>query len=237
MKKLMIFSIVWIAFISCNFQSGNGNVRDEPRELSEIHSISTSGSIDVEIVVGDHYAMTVENDENLLRFMITEVNSGRLDIHYKEGISFNNDHPKVTVTVVSLDKINTSGSGNVTGNGVIKSSNPVELKTSGSGDIQMELDAPAISVTGSGSGNVNLSGRTKDFDCKITGSGDVNCSGLKSENAVIKVAGSSDVHVFASVSLKVNISGSGNVYYSGNPSSPEFNIAGSGKVRAEAISN
>jgi hypothetical protein len=45
------------------------------------------------------------------------------------------------------------------------------------------------------------------------------------------------VHVFASVSLKVNVSGSGNVYYGGNPTSPEIHIAGSGTVKAEKRRN
>lgn len=67
----------------------------------------------------------------------------------------------------------------------------------------------------------------------MTGSGDVDCSNLKSENVVINVAGTSDVHVFASVSLKVNVVGSGDVHYGGNPASPEIHIAGSGTVSAD----
>jgi hypothetical protein len=67
----------------------------------------------------------------------------------------------------------------------------------------------------------------------VSGSGNINCSNLKTENAEIRVSGSSDVHVFASVSLKVNVSGSGDVYYGGNPTSPEIHSAGSGTVKAE----
>jgi hypothetical protein len=66
----------------------------------------------------------------------------------------------------------------------------------------------------------------------MSGSGDVKCANLKSENANIHVAGSSDVHTFASVSLKVNVTGSGDVYYAGNPTSPEIHITGSGTAKA-----
>ena len=54
----------------------------------------------------------------------------------------------------------------------------------------------------SGSGDVDLKGRTKDFECSISGSGDINCGGLQSENATVKVSGSGNVHVFASVHLE-----------------------------------
>jgi len=231
MKNCLIILIAALLFASCQTLTGNGNVRDEKRNIPEISEINTSGSIDVEIKNGDTYSLTVHNDDNLLPYMITEVNNGALNVHYKNGYFINHDHAKVIVTAPSLEKITTSGSADINSDGVIKNSKNIEIKTSGSGDINAELDAPSITVTGSGSGDVTLSGMTKDFDCKMSGSGDVKCSNLKSENAVIHVSGSSDIHVFASVSLKVNVTGSGDVYYTGNPTSPEIHITGSGTVQ------
>ena len=228
----ILILIASTVFISCASVSGNGNVRDENREISNISEVKTSGSIDVEIRSGDKYSLTVQDDENLLPYVITEVNDGVLNIHYKDGYYVMRDHAKVIVTAPALEKLSSSGSADITSVGVIKNSNRIEINTSGSGDINAEVDAPSIRVTGSGSGNITLSGRTKDFNCQISGSGDVKCGNLKSENAVIHVSGSSDVHVFASVSLKVNVTGSGDVYYGGNPTSPETHITGSGTVQA-----
>ncbi|HEU5366654.1 MAG TPA: head GIN domain-containing protein [Hanamia sp.] len=233
MKNFIFLLASSLIFMSCASISGNGNVRDENRDISAIQTVKTSGSIDVEIKDGNDYSMVVENDENLLPYVVTDVNNGVLNIHYKNGYSIMNDHAKVMVTAPSLDKLVTSGSGDITSNGTIKSNQQLQIATSGSGDVNASVDAPSVKVTGSGSGNISLSGRTKDFDCKISGSGDVKCQNLKSENAVIRVAGSSDVHVFASVSLKVNVTGSGDVTYSGNPASPEIHIAGSGTVKAQ----
>jgi len=229
----MILLFASISFISCESISGNGNVREEERPLSNIRGIRTSGSIDLVIDSGDSYSLSVQDDENLLPYLVTEVNGDELSIHYKNGYYIMNDHAKVTVTVPTLDRIATSGSGDVSTNGVIQSNNEIDIIKSGPGDIKANLNAPFIKVTGSGSGDIELSGMTKNFDCKISGSGDIKCSNLKSENAVIHVAGSSNVHVFASVSLKVNVAGSGDVFYSGNPATPEIHIAGSGTVQAE----
>ena len=233
MKNLMILLFASISFVSCESISGNGNVTDEKRPLSNINTVETSGSIDVEINTGDNYSLTVQDDQNLIPYVVTEINGGELNIHYKDGYSIMNDHAKVIVTVPTLDKIITSGSGDITSDGVIKSYNEIEMHTSGSGDIKATVNAPSVKVTGSGSGDIELSGMTKDFDCSISGSGDIKCSNLKSENAEIHVSGSSDVHVFASVSLKANVTGSGDVHYSGNPTNPEIHITGSGTVEAE----
>ncbi len=96
-----------------------------------------------------------------------------------------------------------------------------------------QVDAPSVKVSGSGSGNIKLSGRTKDFNCKISGSGDANCENLQSENTTISIAGSGNAKVFASVKLVARTSGSGDIYYSGNPPSPEIHTAGSGTVQAQ----
>jgi hypothetical protein len=231
MKNCTIILIASVLFASCQGVTGNGNVREEKRGIPEIYEVNTSGSIDVEIKNGDAYSLTVRNDENLLPYVITEVDNGVLNIHYKDGYFINHDHAKVIVTAPSLEKLISSGSADINSDDAIKNSKGIEIKTSGSGDINVEVDAPSITVNGSGSGDVTLSGMTKDFDCKISGSGDVKCGNLKSENAVIHVSGSSDVHVFASVSLKVNVTGSGDVYYGGNPASPEIHITGSGTVQ------
>jgi len=232
MKYFLLLLISSVFFISCATVSGNGNVRDENRDIADIREVRTSGSIDVEIRNGDNYALTVQDDENLLPYLITEVNDGVLNVHYKDGYSVMRDHAKVTVTAPTLEKLASSGSADITSAGVIKNSNKIEISTSGSGDIKAEVDAPSINVNGSGSGNVTLSGRTKDFDCRMSGSGDVNCGNLKSENAEVHVSGSSNVHIFASVNLKVNVTGSGDVYYGGNPTSPEIHITGSGSAKA-----
>lgn len=233
MKSFILLISASLLFASCATISGNGNVRDESRDIAAIRTVKTSGSIDVEIKSGNNFALVVQNDENLLPYVITEVSGGTLDIHYKNGYSVMNDHAKVIVTMPEIENISTSGSGDVTGDGILKSNEQLTITTSGSGDINATVDAPSVKVSGSGSGDITLSGRTKDFECKISGSGDVKCSNLKTENTVVRVAGSSNVHVFASVSLKVNVTGSGDVYYSGNPPSPEIHITGSGSVKAQ----
>src|ERR1019366_6948623 len=233
MKNLPIITALILLVSSCNMISGNGNIRTEKRNTGNFSSVKTSGSIDVEINSGDAYAVSAEDDDNLLPYIVTEVNDGTLNIHYKNNTSVNNDHAKVYVTVPSLDKVIASGSADITIREILKNPQKIEMSVSGSGSIKGGLDAPAVSVDVSGSGNVDLKGRTKDFDCSVSGSGDINCGGLQSENTTVTVSGSGNAHVFASVHLSASAHGSGDIYYGGNPSNPEIHTSGSGSVQAE----
>ena len=232
--KIFVIITAFIVFISsCNMISGNGNIRTEKRNTGDFKSVKTSGSIDVEINSGETYAVTAEDDDNLLPYIVTEVNDGTLDIHYRANTSVNSDHAKVYVTAPFLDKVISSGSADIDIKDALKSPHKIEMHVSGSGNIKGAVDAPAVSVDVSGSGNVDLKGRTKDFDCTVNGSGDINCSNLQSENATVRISGSGNAHVFASVHLTASTFGSGDIYYGGNPQNPEIHTAGSGTVQAE----
>jgi len=233
MKNVFIFTALIMLVNSCDVISGNGNVRSEKRSPANFHAVKSSGSIDVEIHTGDTYAVTVEDDDNLLPQVVTEVDNGTLEIHYRDNISVSRDHAKVHVTAPSLDKLVISGSADMTILDVLKNAQKIDIEISGSGDLKGPVDAPAVSVDINGSGNVELKGSTKDFDCTVSGSGDVNCGGLQSENTNISVSGSGSAHVFASVHLAARVAGSGDIYYSGNPSNPEIHTAGSGTVQPE----
>ncbi len=238
MKIFIKVLIASASLISCNVWpgesvTGNGNIHEEKRNISTFNTVKNLSSIDLEINSGESYSLSVEDDENILPYIITEVDGGILNIHYKNNTNINNDHAKVTITAPSINKIISSGSGDISGNGIIRNSSQIEFNLSGSGDVDAKVDAPSIKVSASGSGNIKLAGRTKDFDCRVSGSGDVNCSNLQSENTTISISGSGNAHVFASVHLTAKISGSGDVYYLGNPQSPEIHTTGSGIVQAQ----
>ncbi|MEO6950112.1 MAG: head GIN domain-containing protein [Ginsengibacter sp.] len=238
MKKGNILLFMALLFISCNVNCsesgrglfGNGNIKTETRNVADFTEIKNAGSIDVEIIAGNKFELKVEDDENLLPHIITEVKDGALHIYYDSDFSINESHGKVMVEVPTLNKITSSGSGDIKIDGTLKNTKEIIITSSGSGDLEGSVDAPSVQLSNSGSGDVELKGQSQNFVCKTRGSGDVKCRNLKSENVTVSVAGSSDVSVFASVSLKVNIAGSGDVTYSGNPTSPDISIAGSGTV-------
>ena len=233
MKKFAFLVTIAVWFSSCDQIAGNGNIRAEKRNVGNFHGVKSGGSIDIEIKNGDTYSVSVEDDDNLLPYIITEVNDGVLDVYYKSNTSINENHAKVYVTAPSLDKIVAAGSADITASDLLKNTKNIDMNVSGSGSIKGKVDAPSINISVIGSGNIDLSGRTKDFNGKVSGSGDLNCGKLQSENATVIVSGSGNAHVFSSVHLSATVSGSGDVFYGGNPSSPEIHTSGSGTVETE----
>ncbi len=228
---LAIFSMAVLS--SCKMISGNGNVKKETRHPGTFTKIQASGSADVVITSGSNCAVTVEDDENLLPYLETKVENGTLQIHYQDGISVTNGHAKIYVTAPTLSEVGTSGTSNIMVSDLLQNPDKISFNTSGVGNIEGEVDAPAISVSISGTGTVKLHGHTKDFDCELSGVGHADCGNLESENTTVSVSGVGDAHVFASVHLSATVSGTGSVYYRGNPQNPEIHTSGVGSIKPE----
>ena len=233
MRNILLLLLTTTLFISCDSISGKGDIIKESRKTGTFDAIKNSGSIDVKIIVGDNYNIEVEDYENLLPHIVTDVDNGVLEIHYENGINISNSNATVFVTVPTLKRIITSGSSATEISGVIKNTKGLEFSVTGSGSIEGTVDAPSVELKITGSGEMDLKGVTQTMECKITGSGDFDGRDLKSENCTITVSGSGNAKVFASVSLKAKVSGSGDIIYGGNPPDTKIEKSGSGTISQE----
>ena len=214
-RLLLILSA--IIFCSCHTITGNGNIKSETREVGGFDKVNAVGSIDIEMVSDNNPTVRVEADDNVLPYIITEVRSGTLEARFKSNIMFTNTHAKVYVSAPGIKKLIVTGSGDIVSKDILKSADEIGMEVNGSGNINVMTDAPSVVADISGSGDIQLRGRTKNFDCSISGSGDIKCKSLLSENTTVTISGSGTAHIFASVSLKAKVNGSGEVYYGGSP--------------------
>lgn len=191
---------------------GSGEVTTEQRTLSGFTKVSVSGSTDVHITQGDNFEVKVKAYANLLPYLETRITDKELLIGYKSNSNVSNDNSEVFITMPSVTGLSTSGSSDISCSGVFVTTDPVTAAISGSGNISIE------------------SGTAPGFTIHISGSGDVKSSGLVAEDVNIEISGSGDAEVHATQSLKARISGSGTVYYWGDPSVLDSQISGSGKV-------
>ncbi len=110
MKKLIITSIIFTMSLSVNAQSwwnskkvrGNGNVTTETRSTSDYEGVSFGGSFDVVLVKGKEGKITIKGEENLLKYIETEVKRGVLKIKVKKGVNLRMTR-KMVVTVPYQD--------------------------------------------------------------------------------------------------------------------------------------
>jgi hypothetical protein len=210
---------------------GNGISTTQSRAVGDFHSVSAMGSMDVIVSQATSPSIKIEADQNLLEYIETRNNGGTIEIYTKDGYNLDSKSGiKVYAAAPDFRDIEVSGSGKINSTGKVIGNSQLNTEISGSGDINMEADAPKITTRISGSGSSRIKGNTKDFSAHISGSGDVYCYDLLSENTEIDIAGGGNAEVYASKTLDVDIAGSGDVRYRGNPSIKQ-NISGSGGVK------
>jgi hypothetical protein len=210
---------------------GDGNQTTTTRNVSDFEKIGVSGSFDVELIKGNEGEITIKADANLIEYIVTEVKKGKLHIKTKKGHQIKSSHKiKITVTFESLNAIAMAGSGNIHSSNIIES-NELKLSLAGSGDMKLNVDTGDLKSSIAGSGNIILSGNSDELSCSIAGSGNVKGYDLKANKTSVSIAGSGNVEVNAIEEIHAKIAGSGNVYYSGNPSVKKSNSAGSGSIR------
>jgi hypothetical protein len=174
----------------------------------------------------------VEAEDNLQPYIETTMDGNELEIDTKEGFRLRPGKPvKIYITSPNFAKVRLSGSGDILSQNRIAGKDRIELAVSGSGNIKVDLDAPAVNAEMSGSGNINLSGLAKQFQGKLSGSGNISAMDLKTEQTEIRISGSGNADVFASEKLDVKVAGSGDVRYKGGAQQVSSNITGSGSVK------
>ncbi|HEX4958621.1 MAG TPA: head GIN domain-containing protein [Lacibacter sp.] len=232
MLAMILFTVT-----SCRWRSvrGNGNVITSNRNEGTFNGVKTAGSFDLYVTQGDDYSVRIEAEENLMKYILTEVENGELKVRVKRGVNLRpRQDMKVFVTAPRFKELGIAGSGNIIAETNLSSDSPMEFSISGSGDIRaIAVDAPKITVRIAGSGNASLAGSTRDAVYRIAGSGDIKCRDLKTENTEVHIAGGGNVWSYCSQNLDVHIAGSGDVHYAGNPVNVKQKIAGSGNMIKE----
>jgi hypothetical protein len=238
MKKLILFAIACSLFIiqSCDLipmetVHGNGDMGSDTRSVGDARRIESRGFFDVDIVKGSTPSIKIDADKNLIPYILTHNEDGRLVIRTKEGVELKSDNKiKVTITTPELAEVQVDGSGNVASNDSFEGSENFKVGIAGSGNVNLTVNAPKVEASIAGSGDINLSGETRDARIDIAGNGNYKTENLKAENVEVHIAGSGNARVYASVNLDIHIAGSGDVYYKGSPSIKQ-SVAGSGNIQ------
>lgn len=210
---------------------GDGNILTAERNLSDFDEVSCAGSYEVHVIQGSPSTIKIEADENIIPFIVTNVEGDELKIHSKDDVNLAATQKiKLTIVTDKLEGFSLSGSGSVKGENEFTGGDHLNLDISGSGDMHFDVNTPTVKSSISGTGNIYLTGETRSSKINIAGSGDYHAENLKSEMVKVEIAGSGNAYLFAESTLDIDIAGVGNVNYKGNAAVTQ-NVAGSGKIK------
>lgn len=210
---------------------GNENVIEETRTLSTYTEIEIAGAFAVELVEGIPGKISIVAESNLLEHIITLVKKDKLSIDVTKRTNLQpNDQIKIIVPFSTLEKLSKSGAGSIVSRKVIKT-DKFSLNLSGSSVVDITVEASkSIDMYKSGSGDVVLQGKTDNLSIKSAGSGKMEAENLDADDVDIKLTGSGDIRIQCKKKLKAKVTGSGNIFYKGEPSKIDTKISGSGKI-------
>ena len=211
MKTIQIRTIV--ALFAVIFTAGviRAQTAEQTRDVGSFSGIHQSTSADVIITHGDAVSVRVRADEDAIDKLTTEVRNGVLYIDSRPDGWRNVRVMEVYITMPKLDMVKNSGSGDFS----IKEGMPgnnLDIRISGSGDMEADLQATNMEINISGSGDVSFSGLRGNMNISISGSGDVNGSDLTLDECTISSLGSGDIELSGKASqFTATISGSGDI--------------------------
>jgi hypothetical protein len=189
-------------------EKGSGELTTETRDIEAFTSVEASGAFDIEITVGKQQSVSLTFDDNLMDNIITEVRHGRLLLE-TEGSYSSRKACVVTITVPSLES----------------------FESTGSGDARIDfIDSKTFECRLSGSGSINAVGKVDELDLEIAGSGDIDARELKARDVYATISGSGDIDVYAMESISGRVSGSGDIFYYGEPKRTSLKVSGSGTI-------
>ena len=212
-----------LLLVSCHYMgrnrvNGNGSVERESRQVTGFNGLEISGAITVYIKEDTGYAVRVETDENLLKYIETYTDHHTLVVRTKNGYNLRTRKGvKVYVSAPRYSHFGISGASHLFTEGRISSGEEIRFDLSGASSAEAELKCPSVDLEMTGASTARLNGETRDLVIEATGASHARCFELMTETTDADLTGASKADVFASVSLKASASGASHVNYKGKP--------------------
>lgn len=211
--------------------SGFAQVK-EKRDLDNFSSVAFGVSGEVFITQGSQFSVILEGDQDLLDEITTKVLNGKLLISKPDWRRAKNMKLTAYITMPEIEGLSMSGSGRLENEGALNC-DKLDISVSGSGSIRLsKLTADEVNISVSGSGSVFAEGPGADItDIGISGSGSVSAESFKLSEADVSISGSGRCKIWVEDALVARISGSGSLYYKGDPNI-DAKSSGSGRVKS-----
>jgi hypothetical protein len=236
MKTLrLLFIGLSVMVISCTVVGqtrktvhGNHNVTKSEREVGSFTGVKASSGIDVHLRQGDNEEVTVEADENLHEYILTEVKGNILHVYTDANIR-DAEQKRVYVTMKDITSVSTSSAADIFGETPVRT-DELELSASSAGDIKLEIFTRELKVSLSSSGDMTLSGETEELEADLSSAGDLNAYGLEAREADISVSSAGDADINVTEKLTARASSAGDINYKGDPKNVDVHTSSAGGI-------
>lgn len=233
--RVLTLTIAALSIVACSQAQmrpnvrGNGDVVTKERKTESFTGVKVSSGIDIYLKQGDNESMSVEADENLHEYIITEVRGGVLNVYTDANIR-EAERKRVYVTMKQVNSVRTTSAGDVVGQTPVKTDR-LELSASSAGDIKLEVYAREIDVNISSSGDITLTGEAEKLSGDLSSAGDLNAYDLLVKEADLSASSAGNADINVSERIRARASSAGDINYMGNPKYVDAHSSSAGSIR------
>jgi len=234
MFKLLFSSILLtvVTFNSCvtcsDLDSNEGARASKEFPVTQFTSLEIDGPCNIFISQGKKESVMVKSSERNIERTFIENQGDKLIIDFDSPLKIRS-RIDIFITVVKVDYMELKGAGNVETKGIINFDTLV-IENKRTGNLNAALNGNRLSLSIGGAGNTEINGNTTYLFVEKNGVGNFDSKGLKADFVKFKSSGVGNSDIFAEKVLYLNVSGVGNVSYSGNPDIKELEVHGVGNV-------
>jgi hypothetical protein len=225
MAKKNLFLMLTIALVlsGCYFPMrttrviGSGQVVTQTRRITNFSAVELSGIGTLMIEQGDVESLEITAEDNVIDYLKSDKRGKTLVLGVQEFVSIEPREEIIyRLTVKELERIETSGLGNIQIAGL--ETDTLDLQVSGSGNVKIDdLRGGSFKLEISGLGNITVAGRVAQQRVELSGAGNYDAGDLYCEDARIQISGTGRAMVWAAKTLDIEISGMGALQYYGSP--------------------
>lgn len=212
MKRIGIFIFGGATLLlgACDFVGirGNGHVVTDQRPVAEFAEIAAAGGLTIEWHSGPP-ALSITTDENLLPHLEHKLSGNTLRFRTRDRVRPTHGI-KVNISSAKLQGADLSGA--------------VDFNAK-------QVTGPKFYVRARGAAEITIDGNVDEFLADLTGAADVRARELHTRSTEISSTGASSAKISVSETLRVSITGAGDVTYFGNPTTVEKHVTGAGSVQ------
>lgn len=199
---------------------GSGTIVVENRPVGHFDRVSLGDLGTLIITQGDEEALTVETDDNLLRYVETRVRDGAVVLSLSDGAGGRTVQPSKEITyrlsVRHIVGLEVADSGRIQAPAADLRDLVIRVHDSG-GVVVDSLMAHTLKVYLEDSGDVHLAGRVERQEITAQDSGRYVAGQLQSRTATVAASDSAEATLWAMEALNVTVTDSGHVRYYGAP--------------------
>jgi hypothetical protein len=146
----------------------------------------------------------VETDENLQKIILTKVENGVLIIESDKSYS-SKETPIVRVEIPEINGLITSSGSEITSKGILITDN-INVKSSSGSEINIKIEADAITTECSSGSTIELSGKALKLETSSSSGSEINAKNLLTNEVISKSSSGSTTSVYPILKLDAKAS-------------------------------